>query len=97
MASKNERQRWDAWYTQVTKRMDRQKAALTRLSLMSVESIAALEEIKVLTADGDTDGAHERAQNALDRLAVMRVAGSGIPDNPAESIEEETPVEDPRK
>lgn len=96
MASQNERQRWERWFDQVTARMERQKASLVRLVQINTEAMAALEEIAALTYDDGDDlyTANHRAQQALDRIK-----GSAATEQveSTESIEEATPVEDPRR
>lgn len=99
MASIKERARWERWYDQVTARLERQKQALTRMTLMHTEMLAALMEIKAMSEDGESFGRDEitnRTQEALDRVEQMRLAGSGNDANPAESTEGEDPILDPR-
>lgn len=100
MASQNERQRWERWYDQVTERMERQKQSLVRLVAINTEAMAALEEIAAMDGsapDGQTtpqEYAQERAQ-----LALTRIKSSAAPKEveSVESIEEATPIEDPRR
>lgn len=92
MPSKNERQRWEQWYEQVTVRMDRQKESIVRLVAINTEAMAALEEISAAETEG-VDLNVERAHEALDRIK-----GSAATEQveSVESIETETPVDDPR-
>ena len=95
MASSKERLRWERWYDDVHARMERQKASLHRLVLINTEAMAALEEIAgvIYIDDGGADAAN-RAQLALDRIK-----GSAAPAQveSVETIEEATPIEDPRR
>jgi hypothetical protein len=94
MASRNERARWERWFDQVTERMDRQKKIITRLVGISTEAIAALEEIADDEAAEGYIGDRERAKQALTRIKTSAAAPAL---QEADSYEEETPVEDPRR
>lgn len=99
MASINERQRWDRWYTQVEERMKRQKDIITRFIAINTEAIAALEAIAHAGEPGNEDcrtavASPDRAQLALDRIKGS-AAASVVEE--AGSYEEDTPVEDPRR
>lgn len=94
MASRNERERWERWFDQVTERMERQKRIITRLVGISTEAMAALEEIASEEAPEGYMGDVARAQQALERIKGSAAAPAL---QEADSYEEETPVADPRR
>lgn len=85
MASSKERLRWDQMFSAQTKRMERQREALTRAMLLLTEANAALFEIATgddLEPDQNNETVQylrERAQTAIERMTAMSV-----------SVEEET-------
>jgi hypothetical protein len=92
MASVKERARWERAFEQISARMQRQRDSIVRLVQINTEAMAALEEI---AAGGlSEDSAQDVAQRALDSIK-----GSAAPAQveSADSIEEATPIEDPRR
>lgn len=75
MVSTNERRRFARMFDQQVAALERQKQALTRMTLMLTEASAALFEIAG-SEDGDWIGARQRAQGALDRMEVIRAAAA---------------------
>lgn len=78
MVSGKERQRLAMLFDKQQAAVERQKAALTRMTLMLTEASAALFEIADLDQrDKEYPGkAHDRAQAALDRMEVIRSSGN---------------------
>lgn len=74
MASTKERQRWDAMYSAITRRMERQRLSLTRIMAVQVEANAALLEIANMECKSGTPGQDltkciARAQQAIEVMA----------------------------
>lgn len=102
MASQNERQRWERAWEQMQARMERQRNSITRLVAINTEAMAALEEIAAIGQEShrvaEWEAAAERA-SARAGLALDRIKGSAAPKQveSVDSIEEATPIEDPRR
>lgn len=86
MPSKNERQRWSDAFDAAIERNQRQRQAITRLTLLVTETAAALYEIR----DGDLveSGMRERARRALEAIEEPAAAVQ-------QSVEELDSEEDP--
>jgi hypothetical protein len=74
MVSGKERLRLSRAFDKQAEAMERQKKAITRMTLMLTEASAALFEIAA--HEGALDGMRDRAQAALDRMEVIRSSGN---------------------
>ena len=91
VASEKERDRWERAFQMQHEANERQKAALTRLVFVVLESTAALHEI---AAGGLTeDSAQDRAREALERIEEPAAAVA----SEARELIDEAAVEQPGK
>lgn len=91
VASEKERDRWEAAFRAQDERNERQKAALTRLVFVVLETTAALHEI---AAGGlNQDSAQDRAREALERIEDPAAAVA----SEARELIDEAAVEQPGK
>ncbi len=90
MVSKNERYRLERMFDKMREHNERQTRSITRLVLANTEAVAALAEIADMDEYAGIKDARERAQRALDSIAVK--ASAAVDGDQEES--EQSPTED---
>lgn len=96
MASTKERERWERWFDEVAKRVDRQRVAITRLVMLLTEATAALHEIAAIDA-GDTDRFDKAVRRAREALKRIEEPAAAATSDAEELVTEEVSAEDPRR